>query len=501
MLTVDWFKNKRVTLMGLGLHGGGLGAALWLFRHGAKLTVTDLKDQHALAPSMADLERAYIQESRRQGKQAIHRIRYVLGRHEDADFSRTDLVIQNPDVRRENPFLAFAKQHGVPIESEISLFFQLCPWPITAVSGSKGKTTVATLLGAICKAQDSRTVIAGNLRKSALDSLDAILRWRQPSPIVLELSSWQLESLAPHRLSPQVGILTNVLPDHLNRYDGIEHYAEAKSFIVKFQLGNDVAVLNADDRRVAAMGAKAQSAKRKVIFFSLKKKLRDGWFVREGKIFFAQKGMRTVFMSIASLKVKGAHNVMNVMAACAAARALDIPLATVRKVARAFAGVPYRLETVAIKKGVRFVNDTTATMPDAAVAALETLSESRSLSSWKRPRGTLSRIHVKKIILIAGGVDKKLEFEAWAKSIKKYVKHLVLFDGTATEKMEAALAAAKVNVSTAGARNMAEAVREARRHTKSGDVVLLSPGCASFGLFRHEFDRGDQFNREVKKIK
>lgn len=486
MLTVDWFKNKRVTLMGLGLHGGGLGAALWLMRHGAKLTVTDLKDQHALAPSLADLERAYIHAARQQGKQAIHRIRYVLGRHEDADFSKTDMVIQNPDVRRENPFIALAKQQGVPIESEISLFFRLCPWPITAVSGSKGKTTVATLLGAICKAQDSRTVIAGNLRKSALDSLDAILRWRQPSPIVLELSSWQLESLAPHRLSPHVGLLTNVLPDHLNRYDGIEHYAEAKSFIVKFQSGHDVAVLNADDARVTAMGEKLQSKNNKVLFFSLKKKLRDGWFVRAGKIFFSQKGQAAAFMPVASLKIKGAHNVMNVMAACAAASALGIPFATIRKVARAFAGVPYRLETVAIKKGVRFVNDTTATMPDAAVAALETLSAGQSR---------------KKIVLIAGGVDKKLEFEAWAKSIKKYVRHLVLFDGTATEKMEAALAAAKVNVPTAGARNMTEAVREARRYAKSGDVVLLSPGCASFGLFRHEFDRGDQFNREVKKIK
>ena len=200
------FRDLRVTVMGLGLNQGGLGIAKWLRRHGARLTITDLKTREQLAPSIEALA----------ATKGAHDVRYVLGGHRKADFRNADMIIRNPGVPRESEYLAVAKKAGVPIESDISMFFRLCPHPIVGVSGTKGKTSVTALLGAMLERAFGEVVVGGNIRRSPLDRLDALMRAPRAVPIVLELSSWQLESLQSVKMSPAISVLTNVLPDHLN---------------------------------------------------------------------------------------------------------------------------------------------------------------------------------------------------------------------------------------------------------------------------------------------
>jgi UDP-N-acetylmuramoylalanine--D-glutamate ligase len=488
--TPGWFRDKRITVMGLGLNGGGSGIALWLMRHGAKVTVTDLKDQHALAPSMADLERAFIRDSQHGDKRLFHRFTYVLGKHREEDFRDADMVIKGPGVPNGNPFIAVAEAAGVPVETDVSLFFLLCPFPVIGITGTRGKSTTTSLIAEMCRRHDRRTVLGGNIRISVMDSLDKLLAGAQKRgytapPIVLELSSWMLEGLEPHRISPHIAVLTNINPDHLNRYRNMAHYAATKVGIVRSQGKDDFALLNADDARVAAA---TKHTKAHVRWFSAQplRAGRDGGFLKNDNFILRDTGKDILLVPRNALRVPGEHNVMNAITAAVAAHAAGVPLHHIRGAIRAFKGIPGRIETVGIKKGVTFINDTTATSPDGAIAALRALTD-------KAFHG--------KIVLIAGGTDKKLVFGEWAKEVRKRVARLVLFDGTATVKMEAALKKAGGFKSTVGARNMKEAVRLAAGMAKKGDIVLLSPGCASFGLFINEFDRGDQFVRAVRRMR
>jgi UDP-N-acetylmuramoylalanine--D-glutamate ligase len=486
--SLEWFRDKRVTVMGLGTLGGGVGVAKWLLRHGARVTVTDLRDEHALAASIAELDRAY--RAAKKKRPGVHRPAFVLGRHDDALFSAADMVIRNPAVPREHPLLAVADRHGVPVDMDVSVFLALCPFPVIGVTGTKGKTTTTSLLADICRAHDPRTVVGGNIRISPLDSLDRLMslarhRDAVPVPVVLELSSWQLEGLERRRMSPHVAVVTNIMEDHLNRYSGMADYARAKGIILRYQVAGDVAVLNADDRRVAAMGkGRGALGKGRKAWFSTMRLRADGCWIERGRIMLRERGKVSAVMPLSEVRLPGEHNRGNVLAAIAAARAYGIPVPAIRRAVRAFRGVAGRLEEIASARGMRFYNDTTATTPDAASAAMR----------------TLGRGPAKRIVLIAGGADKELRFDAWAKDVKRYVKHLVLFDGSATPKMVAALGRNRVSVTVAGARSMKEALAEAARHAVRGDAVLLSPGCASFGLFRNEFDRGDQFVAEAERL-
>lgn len=480
----SWFRGKKITVMGLGRHGGGLGVAKWLVRCGAVVTVTDLAAAEKLAASVRDLDRV--------ADEAGAPVRYVLGRHEEADFIGADMVIRNPAVPQGNRFLKLARAAGVPVESDVTLFFRLCPHPITGVTGTKGKTTVVTLLHAIAKEDDARAVMGGNVRVSPFSWLDRVARARRATPVVMELSSFQLEDLEPLRASPHVGVITNILPDHLNRYDGMEDYARAKMLNVAFQGAGDFAVLNADDPRLVA-AAKVGGGRK--LWFGLKRPAgADGCFLLGGWLTLWGGGKATRIMPTKEIKMLGGHNLANACAAVAAAWAMGIPVKTIRRAAKKFPGVPGRLERVAVKRGVTYVNDTTATMPDASAAALAALAHGRN------------------VVLIAGGADKELVFGEWAKVVAKKVRRLVLFPGTARAKMDAALAKHAPKVPRDEAANMKEAVlfasaaaqprkiRSARHGAQRGDVVLLSPACASFGLFEHEFDRGEKFVREVKKL-
>jgi UDP-N-acetylmuramoylalanine--D-glutamate ligase len=467
--------------MGLGVNQGGLGVAKWLLKRGARLTVTDLKDQHALASSLAELERTYILLARKFGKGNIHRIQYILGKHRRQDFVSADLVIQGPGVPRESAFLKIAKARRVPIETDLSLFFRLCPQAIVGVSGTRGKTTVTAMIGAMLRAEFGRVVIGGNIRKSPLDQLDGLIRTKQPVPVVLELSSWQLEGLKACRRSPHVAVLTNVMPDHLNRYRDMADYASAKELIYAWQTPDDMAIVPRNDAYTRKMGGRV-SAER---FWAASKPgagEENLLAFRGNRAIIRRAGEETELFRKPDVRILGAHNLWNALLAAGAAYLRGVKPAVIKKTIRNFKGVPYRLEFVKTVGGVSYWNDTAATSPDGSIAALKTLSKKKN------------------IILIAGGADKKLEFGEWARTVKAYAKRIILFEGTALPKILRSLKRAGVKPN-AVVKTMTSAVWHARQAAKRGDTVLLSPGCASFGLFVNEFDRGDRFRAAVKHLR
>ncbi len=428
----------RAVVMGLGLHGGGVGVAQYLAAQGAVVTVTDLRDEGTLQPSLAELEGLPL--------------RYVLGRHEDADFRHADLVLRNPAVPLDSPYLALAREAGARIEMESSLFVKACPSAfIAGITGTKGKTTTTIVLSQMLSAAGYHVVTAGNLRVSMLSQLGSITA---ETRVVLELSSWQLEAFVPHAYSPPLAVVTNVLPDHLNRYAGMDDYAAAKEINVRYQGPNDVAVLNRDNAYTRAMGARAPG---KVV-----------WFAGQDSI-----------PGEAGVPGSGAHQRENIAAAGAAARQWDVNDGAIAAVVRNFKGVPHRQELVRKWRGIRFINDTTATMPTATVACIEAIPGPK--------------------VLLLGGADKKLDFTGLAQALDLYketIRGIVLLEGSATDRLAAALP-----LPFAGRfADITQALEQAVALARSGDAVILSPGCASFGMFQHEFERGDTFRAWVAAL-
>lgn len=424
--------------MGLGVLGGGVGVARFLAQRGADVTVTDLQPPERLAASIAALEG--------------HNVRYVLGEHREADFLGADFIVRNPGVPPTHPLLLLAASHGIPVYMEMTLFFLECPSArITGITGTKGKTTTTTLLGEILKADGRDVVVAGNLRVSALEKLAHI---RPQTDVVLELSSFQLEGLEAIQKSPPVAAITNLMPDHLNRYPTLAAYYEAKELVFRYGGPQGVVALNRDNPASAALASKAPG--------------RVAWFGRGDSVPAADAG-----------RLRGEHNRVNVAAAAAVARELGVQPDVVARAVAAFPGVPYRQELIREREGVQFVNDSAATTPEAVLAAL---------AAADRP-----------VVLIAGGADKSLDFTAMGQAVNaptSPVKAVVMLEGGATDKVAAAVGAkgdGRYN-------DFGAAIHRAADLARPGDVVLLSPGCASFGLFRNEFDRGDQFNAIVRSL-
>jgi UDP-N-acetylmuramoylalanine--D-glutamate ligase len=458
--------------MGLGLHDGGLGVTRFLVDQGAEVTVTDLRSEEVLRPTLEKL--------------AGLPVKFVLGEHREADFRQAELVVKNPAVPRESRFLEIAREAGASIEMEMTLFFKLCPSSfILGITGTRGKTTTTLLAGEMLREWQPETVIAGNLRVSALAKLDEI---RPHTPVVLELSSWQLEGLGEQHLSPHYAAVTNMSPDHLNRYRDMEDYANAKRNIYYWQ--NDpaaVVVLNADNEIVNKF---SEDARGQVVWFSAERILPDqtAAYLRDGNFIWKQAGQEEVVAPLTDFKVPGRHNLENALAAIALVRSAGCPVEAIRRGLENFKGVPDRQEFVREVDGVKFYNDTTATSPAGTIAALEAL----------RQQGN-------QIILIAGGADKQLEFSEMAQAIAdpaNKVSHIVLLEGTATKKLVEALKTAGVPDEKLAwpFDDFSEAIITAQSLANYGDLVVLSPGCASFGMFTHEFDRGQQFRDIVGKL-
>lgn len=434
---------QKVLIMGLGLHGGGVGAAKFFAKQSKEVIVTDLKLKKELLPSLAKLKQ-------------FKNIRYALGKHRIKDFLSANLIIQGAGIPDDSPYLIAARKNHIPIDTDIGIFFERCPAPIIGITGSKGKSTVASLACAMLKQKYKKVFLGGNIRISVFDILPRVTR---DSIVVLELSSWQLEGLSHHKKSPHVAVITNILREHLNKYKNFASYAKAKSYIFAFQKQTDYAVLNKNDFWVQKMARNIISKK---IFFGKTK------------------------IVVQNPNLQGEHNTSNIAAAEAIVSLYGVSRTARRRAVKNYKGLEGRLQYVGTKKGVLFYNDTTATMPDATVAALKTL---------KPKRGG-------KIILIAGGADKKLDFRKLAREIAQRVSILILLPGDATKKIKSQIAnhVAQKKITAYEAKNMPDAVSIAVSSAVKNDVVLLSPAAASFGLFQNEFDRGVQFVNRVKKI-
>lgn len=457
------YKNKKVLIAGLGSykHGSGISAAKFFYKNGARVTVTDLKARKDLAQSIKELG---------SGK-----IKYVLGKHRIEDFKKADLVVKNPGIRRNSPYLVAAKKAGVPIESDITIFFKHCPGMIIGITGTRGKSTTSALLAQMLN-KKNKTFLGGNIKVSPLNFL---ARVKKNDWVVVELSSWMLEDLNDMKASPHIGVVTNVMRDHLNTYSGMKSYARAKAMIFKHQAKDDFAVLNRDNKYTRDFGKIVPS--RRFWFSSKPFSQENGAMLKNGRLIFRRDGRIWDVASRKDVLLPGEHNLYNALAALCVAKIERVACAKVRATLRIFKGIDSRQELIKEKGGIKYYNDTTATTPDAGIAALKTLS-----------RG-------KNIVLICGGADKKLLFDHWAKQVKKYAKEVILLNGTAAAKMIRALK--KNKIAPAGVVNsMDAAVKMAKNLAHKGDIVLLSPSAASFGLFKNEFDRGERFVRAVRKI-
>jgi UDP-N-acetylmuramoylalanine--D-glutamate ligase len=453
----DW-SGKRVTVMGLGTRAGGVGVARFLAEAGALVTVTDLRSEEFLAESMADL--------------ADLDVRYVLGRHDPADFVDADAIVRNPGVRRENQFLAMARAAGVPIEMEMAIFLSACPAPVIGVTGTKGKTTTSAICGEMLRHWRAETVVAGNMGVSAVG---ALARITPDTPVVLELSSWQLEGMDERGIGPQIAIITNISEDHLDTYRDFDDYAETKRSIARHLRPEDSLILNSDDSEVAGAAGRTRA---RVLWVGTGSLPGPGIAVEgPGRVSLLPEYEGAISVP-PNPALRGTHMRLNAAAAAAAALVRGAPIASVRAGLASFTGFPNRMEAIAEIDGILFVNDTAATAPAAAIAGLQAFAE--------RP------IH-----LIAGGADKKLDSSTLAATIADRASTVTFLDGTATPTLRDQVIAAGMEGAGPIVSSMGAAVDRASSRAVPGDVVLLSPGCASFGLFRDEFDRGAQFREAV----
>jgi UDP-N-acetylmuramoylalanine--D-glutamate ligase len=465
-MDISFFKDKKITVMGIGLHGGSISAIKFLSEMGAKIIATDIKTKEKLAPSLEKLK-------------GMKNVTYVIGQHRSEDFTNVDLVVKNPAVPWNEKHVKLALENKIPVEMDSSIFFKLCKNPVIGVTGSKGKTTTATLIYEILKSAGKNPVKVGIGQVSVLDKLQKL---KKDSVVVFELSSWRLSAIGRDKISPNIAVLTNILVDHLNYYKTMEEYIKDKKYIFSSQKPKDWLIANYDDETVRKM---AKEAKSQIIYFSYSPlKESPAVFIENGKICLNNGIDIKELIPIESIKILGKHNLGNVMAAIGAAHAFGIGALEIKKALPLFSGIAHRLELISEIKGVKYYNDTAATVPDAAISALEALESP--------------------IVLIAGGTDKNLEFKKFSEKITEKTKSVILLKGTATEKiLDCIKKAGKEDFANSIeiADSMENAVLSARSRAQAGDSILLSPGAASFGLFENEFDRGDKFKEAVSKLK
>jgi UDP-N-acetylmuramoylalanine--D-glutamate ligase len=453
--------SLRVTIMGLGLHGGGLAAALFFARHGSTVTVTDNRDDPQVFGSILP----QLQEAG---------IRTVLGHHEHGDFRETDLIIKNPAVPISSPFLQTARSHGRKIETDLSIFLQICNNPLIGITGSKGKSTTASAIYHCLRTIDPRARLGGNITVSPLAFLDEL----QPqAPVVLELSSWQLADLRGRDLlAPLVSVVTVILPDHQDRYPDMDSYIADKTLIFSGQSTDQYALFNHLDPLQQSFPHKTRA---RVRYFSAQALPPDveGVYLLERDAVI-RESTEEIALPLEPLLLPGEHNRVNLLAAALACRCYGMSAEQIAPALLTFPGIEHRLELAAEIGGVRWYNDSAATIPQAAAAALQALPPP--------------------ITLITGGTDKNLDFLPLLESIDR-AQRIILLQGSATTKIQALFDERKLAYE-GPCSTLEEAVRTASS-AQAGTSVLFSPGCASFELFLNEFDRGRKFKELVEDLR
>ena len=474
------FSGMKVLVMGLGINGGGLYSALYLAKQGADLTVTDLRDEKVLAPSIESLKG--------------FPIRYVLGKHEMEDFHRADLVIKNPGVRPDSPYLRAAKK----IETDISLFLGVCPARILAVTGTKGKSSTSSALYHVLNEGRDRgsgeklpgkAWLGGNITLSPLSFADEL---NDNDDVVLELSSWQLGDIRGRGLiKPRAAIMTPIMRDHLDMYGTMEAYISDKRLLYQGQDENDVTVAGDDDWGRSFL----RESRGRPLMYSLSKLeegVSGGWVSGPGEPGFARlweipgskgkPGSKEMPGSVKEvvppqLLVPGIHQKQNLLAAALALLDLGLEADFIRESLGRFPGVPHRLEFFHQSGGIKFYDDTTATIPEAAAAAI---------MAFEKPP-----------VLVTGGTDKDLDFSPLARAAAA-AKGLILLAGTGSKKLKELLDGGGIKY-RGPFDSLEGAIKAVEEIAGPADNVVLSPGCASFGMFVNEFDRGNKWKEAVIK--
>ncbi len=433
------FRGKKITVMGLGLLGRGVGDARYLAECGAELIVTDLKSREELAESIAQLE-------------SFPNVTFVLGEHRLEDFNSRDMILKAAGVPLDSMYITEAKNHGIPVRMSADLFAEISNIPVVGVTGTRGKSTVTHMVHAVLKEAGRSVLLGGNVR--GVSTL-ALLKEVEPESIaVLELDSWQLQGWGEANMSPHIAVFTTLYSDHQNYYkNDPSQYLLDKANIFLYQDPDDTLVMGAQCAPTLIEAFGEHILARTVIAGA--EKLPMDWMLR----------------------VPGEHNRYNAALALAAARALGVDDTVSRTALQSFAGVPGRLELIREVNGVPVYNDTTATTPEATLAALRALDTG-----------------AKNIVLIMGGADKDLDMNTLLFEIPNHAKRTILLAGTGTNRVLEFLPGASVFDS------LANAVREAFAAASPGDSILFSPAFASFGMFKNEYDRGDQFNALVQSL-
>jgi UDP-N-acetylmuramoylalanine--D-glutamate ligase len=448
--------NKRVLVVGLGK--SGVASALFLKAKGARVTVSDSKPQDQLKDQIPVL--------------LDNGIAVETGGHGERTFGGQDLIVVSPGVPTDSPPLVQARALGENVIGEVELAAQFFPGRIIAITGSNGKTTTTTLAGEIVAASGYRVAVGGNIGTPAISLVEAATA---DTIAVLEVSSFQLETIQTFR--PEVAVVLNVTPDHLDRHRTFAAYADAKARIFENQRAGDFTVLNADDRTCVELATRTRA---QVFWFSRTAEVKQGAFVREGRIFFRDHSGQKEIMLVSEIPLKGAHNVENVLAAVCVGALLGCEPDRIRAAVRNFKAVEHRLEHVATIGGVDYYNDSKATNVDATIKAIESFP---------------ANIH-----LILGGKDKDSDYSVLNDLLQKRVKRVYTI-GAAAAKIESQIVSPKnAGPEVDHAETLETAIRHAAENATPGDIVLLAPACASFDQFRNYEHRGKVFKQVVKTL-
>lgn len=469
VFTLNDLKGLKVTIMGLGLNGGGIETCRFLSRHGARITVTDLRTEEILAPALKEIAGCYD--------------RLVLGRHDDEDFIHADLVMKNPAVRPNNKYIAMSKA----VETDLSLFLNLIENPVIGVSGSKGKSTTASaihygLLGAWPQAK-----LGGNITISPLSFFEDL---DPKTPLVLELSSFQLGDLATSRsyrlqgrlkaFPPHIAVMTSIFHDHQDYYGAMEPYLADKAQLFKGQGSGDFGLFRADDPYGLAF---AQTCSSQVLMSEtrpgrgLDAGISGAWLDHDMTGWFKTQGQRVQILP-ENLVLPGKHHRGNLLQAALGLKTFGVDPGIICERLGNFSGIEHRLEPCGALNGISFVNDSAATIPEAALAAVKSLD---------------GPVH-----LITGGTDKALSFDVFV-DIARAAARLTLLKGSASEQIARLLN--EHNLPYDGPYDdLDQALAMTFKGARKGATVLLSPGCASFGMFLNEFDRGRKYKAAVARL-
>lgn len=448
-------RDKKVLVVGIAR--SGVAVARFLVGKGTRVVLTDKKNREELADTLREVP--------------VDSVEVIAGEYPAFGAGDYDFLVVSPGVPLTIPPIRRAVELGIPVYSELELAYRFATSPIVAITGTNGKTTTTSLIGEIFRQAGKRVCVGGNI---GLPLALEVEKYGPDDVIVAEVSSFQLECIDQFR--PRVGLILNLTPDHLDRHGTMENYLAAKARIYENQDQDDFTILNYDDPGVAALNIKTPG---RVIFFSRKHNLEKGIFVEEGNITVRIGGTAEKVCPVSDVFIKGAHNLENALAAAGAAFVMGVSPQVIGETLRRFKGVAHRLELVTEINGVKYVNDSKGTNPDASIKALEAYDEP--------------------IVLLAGGRNKGSDFSEFAGKIREKVRTLVLFGECRDEIRKAVEKSGFAEIHEAA--DFDEAVVTASELAKPGQVVLLSPACASWDMFRNFEERGDRFREVVMNLR